>query len=51
MRYGIPSITISVPSRYIHSAHAIVDLDDLKNTINLVLLVLKDLGGKLGEQP
>jgi len=51
MRYGIPSITISVPSRYIHSAHAIVDLDDLKNTINLVSLALKDLGGKLGEQP
>jgi len=46
VRYGIPSITISVPSRYIHSACSVVDMRDLENTIDLVHKVLVDIGEK-----
>ena len=35
-RAGIPSITIAVPARYIHSPAAIMDLNDFENTIALL---------------
>ncbi len=34
-RQGIPSGTISIPTRYIHSPAAIMNLDDLENTAKL----------------
>ena len=43
VRYGIPSITISVPSRYIHSAHSIADIEDIKNATKLLSTVLENL--------
>ncbi len=35
-RAGIPSAVISIPSRYIHSPAAILDLNDFKHAIDLV---------------
>ena len=40
---GIPSITISVPCRYIHSPVSLLKLDDLENTIRLIQAVLSTL--------
>ncbi len=42
-RAGIPSISISVPARYIHSAAGIARLDDWKNTISLVSYALSGI--------
>lgn len=36
IREGIPSAVVSVPSRYIHSPAAILDVNDFKYTIDLV---------------
>ena len=36
-REGIPSGVVSVPCRYIHSPAAVLDLDDLKHMIDLVI--------------
>jgi putative aminopeptidase FrvX len=35
-RGGVPSVTVAVPCRYIHSPAAILSLDDFKNTVRLV---------------
>ena len=43
---GIPSAAVSIPSRYIHSASEIVDMDDVEATIKLIVKFLKtDLSG------
>jgi tetrahedral aminopeptidase len=46
-RAGIPSITIAVPARYIHSPAAIMDLNDFENTIALLREALPRLPGAL----
>ena len=45
-RAGVPSVTISVPHRYSHTAASIARLDDLKNTIALVRTALEQLTSK-----
>jgi endoglucanase len=42
-RLGIPSISVSVPGRYLHSAAAIARLDDWKNTFTLMYHALSRL--------
>jgi len=46
VRLGIPSITISVPSRYIHSACSVADVGDIEHTISLVHEVLREIGSR-----
>jgi endoglucanase len=41
VRDGIPSIPLSVPSRYIHSPVEVVDLKDIEATIDLLVEALK----------
>jgi endoglucanase len=45
-RAGIPTVTIAVPSRYIHSPAALIDLVDFWNCIALVENTLKELPEK-----
>jgi endoglucanase len=35
-RQGVPSATVAVPCRYIHSPVAMLSLDDLNNTVRLM---------------
>lgn len=42
-RTGIPTINISVPSRYIHSPAALIELQDFWHSIKLVEMTLNDL--------
>jgi endoglucanase len=42
-RAGIPSLSISVPGRYLHTAASIVRINDWQNTLNLVQTALLDL--------
>lgn len=40
-RQGIPTGVISTPTRYIHTPVSVVSLDDMENTVKLILAVLK----------
>lgn len=40
---GVPSTNISVPTRYLHSPIEVLDLRDLKNTLDLVVSSLSNL--------
>ena len=42
-RAGIPSVSVSVPARYIHTAAAIARVDDWKNTLSLLYAALSRL--------
>lgn len=39
---GVPSGTISIPCRYVHTVSEMVDVRDVKNCIDLVLAVIQD---------
>ncbi len=39
-RAGVPSVSISVPGRYPHTAVGLVHLDDWKNTLGLMYAAL-----------
>ena len=38
---GIPSIPVSVPTRYIHSSVEMADLEDISNTVKLIVAAMK----------
>jgi endoglucanase len=38
---GIPSTTLSIPSRYIHSPVEVIDMRDLEAGVNLLVAALK----------
>ena len=40
---GIPSATVSVPCRYIHSPVCLLSLEDLENTVRLMKAALKEV--------
>jgi len=42
-RAGIPSLSISVPGRYLHTAASIIRVNDWENTLNLVHTALSSL--------
>jgi len=43
---GVPSIVLSVPTRYIHSHNGIINRKDYEATVNLVLALIKKLDQK-----
>ncbi len=43
---GAPSLFIGVPTRHIHSHHAVLDLEDVENGIQLLVEVIKRLDDK-----
>jgi tetrahedral aminopeptidase len=45
-RAGIPSVSVSVPSRYTHTPAGIARLEDWKNTLRLLHAVLRRLPGR-----
>jgi endoglucanase len=47
---GVPSITVAVPARYIHSPAAIMDLADFHHTAALAREALRGLPGAIGAQ-
>jgi putative aminopeptidase FrvX len=46
-REGVPSVTVSVPSRYIHAPVSILSLSDLENAVQLMRAALHTLEGGL----
>ncbi len=49
-REGVPSISVSVPQRYLHSAAGLVRVDDCVNTLRLVHAALARLDSKFLKQ-
>lgn len=45
-RQGVPSGTISIPTRYIHSPVGMMDLSDVKNAIKLVIAAINEIQNK-----
>ncbi len=45
-RSGVPSLTLSVASRYIHSHNSIIHYDDFDNLVKLLVAVIKKLDKK-----
>lgn len=45
-RQGVPSGTISIPTRYIHSPVGMMDLADVKNSIKLVIATINEIQNK-----
>lgn len=43
---GAPSLFIGVPTRHIHSHQGMLDLDDVENTIRLIIEVIKSLNSE-----
>jgi endoglucanase len=41
-REGIPSGVVSIPCRYVHSAHEMIDKDDLANSVKLLTTILEN---------
>ena len=41
VRSGIPSGAVSIPARYVHSQAEMIDLDDVENTVKLLVELLK----------
>ena len=48
VREGVPSVTVAVPARYIHSPAAIMDLSDFQGTAELAREALHRMPGALG---
>ncbi len=49
-RAGIPSLSISVPGRYLHTAASMVRINDWKNTLNLLHASLSNLKSNIFSQ-
>ncbi|MED0678390.1 M42 family metallopeptidase [Aneurinibacillus thermoaerophilus] len=47
---GVPSIVTAVPARYIHSHASLVHQDDIDNTVNLLVEIIKGLDEKTVSQ-
>ncbi|PLV56087.1 M42 family metallopeptidase [Thermotoga sp. SG1] len=45
--YGVPAGVVSVPARYIHSPQSVLDLNDYRNTMKLVKVLVEE--GKIVE--
>lgn len=46
---GVPSLFIGIPTRHIHSHHAMLDLSDVENAVSLLVEVIKRLDSKTAE--
>jgi len=40
-REGVPSGVVSIPCRYVHSAHEMVDMNDVENAVKLLTAILE----------
>ncbi len=48
--FGVPSLVLGVPTRYVHSAASIISYEDYENLLNLATLIVKNLNREVMEQ-
>ncbi len=48
--FGVPSLVLGIPTRYIHSASSIISYEDYANLLKLSILIVKNLDREVMEQ-
>jgi endoglucanase len=48
--FGVPSLALGIPTRYVHSASSIISYDDYENLLKLTTLIVKNLSREVMEQ-
>uniref|UniRef100_A0A7V3RHF5 M42 family peptidase n=1 Tax=candidate division WOR-3 bacterium TaxID=2052148 RepID=A0A7V3RHF5_UNCW3 len=48
--FGVPSLALGIPTRYVHSASSIISYEDYTNLLKLAVLIVKNLSGEVMEQ-
>ncbi|MEO0184795.1 MAG: M42 family metallopeptidase [candidate division WOR-3 bacterium] len=48
--FGVPSLALGIPTRYVHSTSSIISYDDYENLLKLTTLIVKNLGSEAMEQ-
>lgn len=48
--FGVPSLVLGIPTRYVHSASSIISLEDYENVLNLITLIVKNLNEETMKQ-
>lgn len=46
---GVPSAILGIPSRYIHSFHSVINLDDLEAAVRLAVTIIKNLDEEIAK--
>ena len=49
-RSGVPTVAITVPTRYLHNHNSVINRDDFDQTVKLVTEIIKDLDTDTVEQ-
>lgn len=48
--FGVPSLALGIPTRYIHSSASIISYEDYANLLKLAVLIIKNLNYEVMEQ-
>ncbi len=48
--FGVPSLALGIPTRYVHSASSIISYEDYENLLKLTILIVKNLNSEVMEQ-
>lgn len=48
--FGVPSLALGIPTRYVHSTSSIISYEDYMNLLRLVVLIVKNLNREVMEQ-
>jgi len=48
--FGVPSLAIAIPTRYVHSSASIISLEDYENVLRLITLIVKNLNEDVAGQ-
>ena len=48
--FGVPSLALGIPTRYVHSASSIISYEDYENLLKLTILIVKNLNREVMEQ-
>ncbi len=48
--FGVPSLALGIPTRYVHSAASIISYEDYENLLKLTTLIVKNLNRDVMEQ-
>ncbi|MEO0137112.1 MAG: M42 family metallopeptidase [candidate division WOR-3 bacterium] len=48
--FGVPSLALGIPTRYVHTASSIISYEDYVRLLNLIILIIKNLNREVLEQ-
>uniref|UniRef100_A0A7C4XM12 M42 family peptidase n=1 Tax=candidate division WOR-3 bacterium TaxID=2052148 RepID=A0A7C4XM12_UNCW3 len=48
--FGVPSLALGIPTRYVHSAASVISYEDYENLLKLIVLIVKNLDAEAMKQ-